>query len=78
MDVEYLKCVADDEGYKIVYHKEREKVIRIKRDVKMIDIWYTTGTIGIHTGENNQYGYGKVDYFKKLGVLEIINKIKEK
>ena len=41
-----LKCIADDNGYRVVFHKTSPPLIRIQNDKRTIDVWYSTGTVG--------------------------------
>jgi hypothetical protein len=75
IDPEALKCMADDKGYTVVFHKEnppliriqkenrRQKETRIQKENRTVDIWYTTGTVGEQ--KQTPYGYRLIGACKK-------------
>lgn len=49
MDKEYIKCIANDNGWEFLFEHVFPMVplLRFGKKKIMIDIWFTTGTVGI-------------------------------
>ena len=43
-----IKFLADDYGWRMLFEKPANKLLRFEKDNIWIDYWWTSGTIGIY------------------------------
>jgi hypothetical protein len=79
IDSDQIKCLADDNGWEVTMERPENRLVRVcKGKDKCMDIWYSTGTVGIHKGRTTRTRSGFIDsrYRKGLELEEITNLLK--
>ena len=74
---ELLKCIADDEGWRLVDPQPDKYYLRFFKGDKYIDIWNKSGTLRLRkrtdpTYKNQYYREGSLDKIKEIFKTSII------
>lgn len=57
IDRDQLMCAMYDAGYEAILERPENKLVRFAKDdtTSYIDVWYSTGTVGIQRNGNTRY-----------------------